>query len=167
MTESTQKQPVGRRLRVVLFVSLALNLVVVGLVAGLAFKGGPPTRGVSRSADPVMPYSRAFTEDQRKELRGALRRSFAPSDRERSGEGMAESYREAVQVLREDPFDRARLEIVINRQRALAEKRHGNGNGILGQYLDAMTPADRAAYADRLEEEVERLSKRRKRWRKD
>ncbi|WP_299927112.1 periplasmic heavy metal sensor [uncultured Pelagimonas sp.] len=167
MTENSKKPPMGRRIRLVLFVSLALNLVVIGLVAGVVFNGGPPPRGASRGFDTVLPYSRAFTEDQRRDLRRELRKSFAPSKGDKRGAGMVESYREALDVLRQDPFERARFDGVVNKQRALAEKRHGTGQDLLAKFLEAMTPEERAAYADRLETEITNMSKRRKHWGKD
>ncbi len=167
MTQPSEKPPMGRRIRLVLFVSLALNLVVIGLVAGVVFKGGPPPRGTSRGFETVLPYSRAFTEDQRQDLRRELRKSFAPRKDDKRGGGMVESYREALEVLREDPFERARFDAVIGKQKALAEKRHGSGQELLIKYLEAMTPQERAAYAVRLEAEIVKMSQRGKRWHKD
>ncbi len=167
MTQTPKKPPMGRRIRLVLFASLALNLVVIGLVAGVVFKGGPPSRGAPRGFDTVLPYSRAFTDDQRRELRRELRKSFVPGKGDKRGGGIVESYHEALGVLRQDPFERARFDDVMRKQKALAEKRHGTGQDLLAKYLDAMTAEERAAYADRLEAEIANMSKRRKRWSKD
>lgn len=165
MSEAKQKPPMGRRMRILLFVSLAFNLVIVGLVVGMFAKGGPPPRDYHRS-DPVLPFTRAFDDDQRKELGRELRRSFWQKEKKARG-GWVESYQEALEVLREDPFDRARFDTVIANQKALAESRRGNGQEILSDYLEKLSPEERAAYADRLEEEISRLSKQRKHWRKD
>lgn len=166
MSETPKTPVVRRRLRIVLFASLALNLVIVGLVVGVIANGGPPERAGHRDRDPVMPYTRAFNEDQRRSLRNAYRNALAP----RSGSDkpdLVSGYRQAVEVLRADPFDVSRLNDVVGQQRDHADRRQKAGQDILTSFLSAMTPEERNAYADRLEVEVERMSSRQKRWHKD
>jgi uncharacterized membrane protein len=166
MSETAKPPVMRRRMRIVLFASLALNLVIVGLVVGVVANGGPPSRADHRDRDPVMPYTRAFDEKQRRNLRDAYRSSFAP----RPGSGkpdLVAGYRQAVEVLRADPFDISQLTAVVGRQKAQADRRQKSGQDILTSFLAAMSPEERLAYADRLEVEIERMSSRQKRWHKD
>jgi uncharacterized membrane protein len=166
MSETAKPPMMRRRMRVVLFASLALNLVIIGLVVGVIANGGPPARADHRDRDPVMPYTRAFDEQQRRKLRDAYRSSFAP----KPGSGkpdLVAGYRQAVDVLRAEPFDALQMNAVVGQQKAHSDRRQKSGQDILTSFLAAMSPKERMAYADRLEVEIERMSSRQKRWHKD
>ena len=165
MTETPKKPMMPRKIRIVLFVSLALNLVVVGLVAGMIAKGGPSHAGY-RDRDPVMPYTRAFNEEQRRDLRRALRGAYVARPQQEKSD-LVDGYKQALAALRAAPFDVRKLEAVVAQQKAHATRRQGAGQAVLSQFLSAMTPQERAAYADRLEIEIDRMSERRERWHKD
>jgi uncharacterized membrane protein len=160
-----QSQTGGRRwTRVALFVSLALNLAVVGVIVGHVLSDGPPDRRDRRTGDdPVIPYTRAFDDHQRRELGRSLRDSF---ERKRFGSGsfMAD-YRAALAVLRADPFDPDALQTILQAQAAQAETRRAAGQGVLTAYLASLDSEARRAYADRLEAQIEKMEERRKRWR--
>lgn len=143
-------------LRLVLFASLALNLLVVGVIVGVIASGGPPARGGLDRGDLVTPYTRAMTEAQRTELRRALRRGFLRERLRHGGLPQAEDYRAAQEILMRDPFDRAALAQVLDRQADGARQRLALGQVVLLDFLDQMTPADRRAYADRLAQEIDR-----------
>lgn len=155
-------------LRVVLFLSLAMNLVVVGLVAGFIVRGGPPHPPKRGGSDYVIPYTRAFDEDQRKDVWRSLKRDFAER-RERGGDraGVIAGYNQALEVLRAEPFDQAAMIAVLEGQTARANERLAAGQQVLTNHLSALTQAERAAYADRLAREIERLEERRSRWGSD
>ncbi|WP_425102454.1 periplasmic heavy metal sensor [Tropicibacter sp. S64] len=152
-------------LRALLFVSLALNLVVVGLAVGLVLRGGPPhpPRG---GADYVIPYTRALDEDQRRAVWRDLRQDFRDKRRQDApGPDMIADYRDALDVLRADPFDPAAMMAVLERQTARATDRQVTGQKVLSAYLASLSPTDRAAYAARLAQEIDQLEQRRNRWR--
>lgn len=155
----------SRGMRVLLFASLALNLLVVSAVVGFLLVGPDGARrgGPHGMQDPALPYTRAFEEDERRALRRTLRREiFAKRDEVRAvRESVLSGYREALVILRAEPFDAAALEAVLAAQAARSAEVRVRGQRLLSGYLEQMTPAERAAYADRLEAVVEEMRLRR------
>jgi len=110
----------GRGLRWALFASLALNLLVLGIVAGLAVTGGHKgKRGDGRApvtfGQAAGPLIRALPEDSRREFARNMRRSTRDAGLTRSA--FRESLADLVQVLEQDPFDPAALDGVLSAQR--------------------------------------------------
>ncbi|MBP0484031.1 periplasmic heavy metal sensor [Sagittula salina] len=156
----------GKGLRIVLFASLALNLAVAGAVAGFFVMGPPPPpRDRPGGADPALPYTRALTEDQRRALRREWRGAVFRDPEEARGvrSGVLADYREALEILRAAPFDGARLEALMAEQAERGAAARARGQALLSDYVARMDPEDRAAYADRLEESLLRLQRRRDR----
>lgn len=161
MTQDTNGQASKARgmalwVRLVLFGSLAMNLAVVGVVLGGLLSGGhkapPPGR------DFVTPYTRAFTEHERREIGQRLRLEFDKNRPER-GDFIAD-YRNAAGLLRQDPFDREAFAAALGGQGARAEVRQNLGQSVLVDYLADMSPSARSDYAERLEEQLDRLASR-------
>ena len=150
-------------LRGLLFVSLAGNLPVIGLVLGHLIGDGPK-RGHDRR-DFVTPYTRAFTEEQRRDLWRAFRRERPQQGY--GGPGPAFGYAQAIALLRADSFDVAAMEALLQAQAGRAEDRRKRGHVVLARYLAQMSDADRAAFADRLETQLDELKRRRDKFRKD
>ena len=159
MAETDPKPKSRRWIRVLLFVSLALNLLVLGAVVGRVLGDGPPDRRHPRGGDDAaIPYTRAFDPEQRKELWRGLRGTF---EGRREGGGFLDGYREALTLLRAEPFDQAAFEALLDRQATEAEGRRRAGQKVLADYLGTMSAADRQAYAARLEEGLQRIIDRR------
>lgn len=155
MTDADETRAAPRRwLRVVLFLSLALNLLVVGAVAGFVLKGPPLPRGDRN--DPVLPYTRAFDEDQRRAVWQDLRRGLT-RDGGAMRAGYLEDYRSALEILRADPYRPDRMEALLAAQAARGAEVRAEGQKVLSAYLAAMSVEARKAYADRLEQEIERM----------
>lgn len=148
-----------RWLRLLLIASLALNLTFLGAVVGFSLIGGRHDKN-ERSARGAegMPYIRAMTNDGRHKIRDALRRDFR--DHQESRGQITADYRAALHVLRAEPFDRAALTDILERQGVRARDRFLNGQRVMIDFVANMTPADRAAYADRLSEQIDRLDER-------
>lgn len=160
--EPKQKLGMKRWQKGLLFGSLAMNLAVVGLVAGVAFGGGKfgPPRMHGPDKDAVAPFTRAFTADQRDALRKSLRQSFFENRGERGG--IVQDYREALDVLRTEPYDRERMDTLLDQQSARGQSRRQKGQLVLSEFLAGLTAEERATYADRLEEEIANFARRRK-----
>jgi uncharacterized membrane protein len=166
MSMSDISKPVKMRpwLRVVLFGSLALNLLVIGLMVGALSHGRAASPWVRKGGDPVTPYTRAFDEDQRKELRSALRSTLGKKP-PKDGRGILSGYQSALGVLRSDPFDRAALLASLEAQSASNADRRKRGQEVLVDFISDMTPQERAIFADRLEDELTSWRERRDKWR--
>lgn len=167
MSEAPRPRSMRLWLRTVLFVSLALNLAVIGLAAGFLLRG-PPERGI-RDRDPAAPYTRAFSEDQRRELWHELRRGFRDardSEEEDGRRDVLSEYRAALNLLRATPFDAEAFRAIIAEQSDRSAQRRKRGEAVLTGYVMSMTDAERAQYADRLESELAAIEERRSHWKR-
>jgi uncharacterized membrane protein len=144
------KKPAGNRtLKILLAASLALNVGIAGVVGGAMLRDGPPGGGRDFGMGPL---SDALSKDDRK----ALRKSFVDHHPDIRGDRreMRAEFDAVVVALRAEPFDPAALDqalaAVAGRNQALLD----SGRLLVAERLKAMSPGDRAAFADRLEERI-------------
>jgi uncharacterized membrane protein len=153
-------------MRVVLAVSLALNLAVVGLVIGSAARdrwddrhaagGRPHGEGGSRgdAAAVMMPYAAALTQDERRALgREVLGRIRAEGIGLRDLRASVQAVAAAVRAV---PFRPEDVAAELDRQRAALGRVQELSHAAILARLEAMTPEERAAFADRLEDGLRR-----------
>jgi len=155
MTDTPPAAPTAPRrapvwMRVALVFSLAFNLLIVGIVAGAIVSGraGGPPRIVDLSLGPL---TRALSDEDRAAIGEALRSrdGFRPP---RPVQRIA-AAREVKQALLAEPFDREALARLLDAQRSHAAEVFLAGQDVLLDRLEAMTPEERRAFADRLAEE--------------
>lgn len=146
--------PSPRRLRVALVLSLAFNLLFVGLAVGAVLNwrsdGGPP-RSFDLSSSPL---GRALEPEDRRAIAEALRdRSPVrpPSRSERSA--LTQSI---VDVLREDPFDVERFTELLNGQMNRGQEIQEAAQSILVGRIAELSPQERLDFADRIERQMRR-----------
>lgn len=143
----------GRGVRIALAVSVALNLLVIGLVAGAMLRDGGP-RG-RMAGDPAFG---PFTEALAPEDRAALRQEFVqriPEMRDMRRQ-MRTDFAALLEALRAEPFDAGAVRGLIEAQSARMAGRLQVGQELLVARIEAMTPEARAAFADRLESRLRR-----------
>lgn len=148
--------PLGR---IVLVLSLALNLLIAGLVVGAVINGGGFARGGNdigpdnrRGALREIgnaPFVRAFTRDEQLALNDALR-DEGPSLRQ-NRRLLRQRVRALLDALRATPFDETAVQTLFESQREAALDHQRLGQRLILERLSAMTDAERAAYADRLD----------------
>lgn len=141
---------IPRGWKIALFSSLAVNLVVAGLVFGAWVSGPPSGPGGPGPRDLAFgPYTFALTRQDRHELLDALRdrQPGVPGPREL----MLADRTGLARILRRDPFDRAAATALLDAQRGRADERFRLGQRLLLDHIAAMSPAERSAMADRLE----------------
>ncbi len=135
--------------RIVLVLSLALNLAVVGLVAGFALrdgKNGPP-RGVELSLGPI---GQALTPDDRQAIMRSLRDNREV--RAPRGDGARGGIEVVLVVLNTEPFDPdAFLESLKQPDTRQAKLREALREALTLRVTE-MSPAERAAFRDRLQD---------------
>lgn len=151
-----------RSLQVLLFASLALNLLVVGLVLGAAFshRADDDHRHRSHVSQPGGPLAAALERRDRRAVGRELRQAIGA---ERAAQGSARSsYGNVIAVLTATPYDADAMRAAVTAQMQPAIRRVELGVDILLDRLDGMTPAERAAYAERLQEVLERAPARRR-----
>ena len=152
---NTAPKPPRRWGRIVLFVSLAFNLLIVGLVAG-AMLGGPR----DRDRDPALrdlgfgPFVHALPRGDRAEMGRAIKRE-AGSFRENRAE-LRRQFEAFLAALRADPFDAAEVARLITDQQSRISERQALGQRLLLERIEAMNASQRAAYADALDKSLRR-----------
>jgi len=146
----------NRLWRIVLVLSLALNLAVVGMVVGTAVSGrlgdGPP-----RSFDLGLgPVSRALAPQERREIGRNLRR-----DGGMQNSGLRDRVNGIVAALKADPYDPEVLQALMDAQAASMMDIQARAQAATLDQISAMTPERRQAFADQLAEELSRIKPRR------
>ena len=142
-----------RGLRIALGISVALNLLVAGLVVGAILRDGGPRDRMVRDLD-LGPFTEALSQEDR----AAIRRDFVarmPELRE-VRRAMRAEFGALLEVLRAEPFDPEAMRAVMAGQRMRMQERLDLGQDLLVQRLAEMTPEARQAFADRLEERLRR-----------
>ncbi|MEJ6399475.1 periplasmic heavy metal sensor [Yoonia sp. 208BN28-4] len=143
----------SRLLRSVLVLSLALNLIVVGLVVGASFSGrwdkGP--RGFDFGAGPI---AAALLPDQRDALRDEMRGSAGPTRLRRAD--IAADLRPVLDALKSDAFDDTTLEAFFAQMQDRGAALQSAAQEALITVIRDMDAAERAAFAGRLEEALKR-----------
>lgn len=152
-----------RGVKIVLALSLALNLLILGAIGG-AFLGGRPDGGLRDRTDTVRilglgPLATALDRNDRAAVvaQAGADRAAMRAERRRLVDA-ASAFAEAV---REDPFDRAAAEAALERQRAIVRGLQDGGYGALLDHLETMPSAARADFADRLLGLLQRQERRR------
>jgi len=149
----SEKPRLSGRARILLFVSLALNLAVVGILAGAMLGRDrhdlrqPPMRDFGFG-----PYGRALSQADRKELAQAL--AGHAGDLRNNRVELRRQMTSILQIIRTTPFDGAELAGVLRQQRSNLVDLQDIGQRLLLERLEAMTDIERAAFADRLEKSV-------------
>ena len=159
MGETAETPGPRRGMKILLFVSLAFNLLVVCAVAGLVLTGGPKrspsVSGVDRA---VFPLVRALPDTARDGLRDRyLSERPSLSDRRRQRAAQTEML---LDLLRAQPFDGDAFTAFLDGQFAQALARGAAGRAALVAQISALDDAERQAYADRLEDMLSRDKRR-------
>jgi len=136
--------------RIVLVLSLALNLLVLGIVAGAVFHDGPGRDRRPEAKDLGFgPYVAALSKADRLALGLALRREDGPFLARR--DEMREAFDAVLAALRAEPYDHTVVVDLINEQEMTVFATQQTARGLLLDYIGDMEPAARQAYADALE----------------
>jgi uncharacterized membrane protein len=154
MTQSPDTAPIATKtktLRWVLVVSLALNLAVGGVMLGNVLRGGPDTRDMMRDMG-FGPYDSALRPQDRDMLRAALRHRMSDLKANRAVAGA--DLLGVVTSLRATPFDPAALGAAMTAQQDHLAARMQFGTDAMRDFLISLSPQDRLAFADRLEERL-------------
>ncbi len=150
MADAVKSKP-ARGWRVILILSLVLNFIVIGIVAGAAISGrlgkGPP-RAFEFGPGPL---ARALEPEDRRAIGRALRRDGDVQRMDMRGQ-----FTLILSSLRQDPFDPAALRSLMDEQAERFRAVQAKSSEALITRIMAMGPDERAAFADRLEHEMRR-----------
>ncbi len=152
-TEPRPRTP--RRFKVALGLSLALNLLFVGLIAGAVWRnhgGGDMRPGGPRLQSYAAPYVHALPRAERRALNRSIRAAHP-----RLGRAARRAvYAQMLTALRAEPFDAAAIQQVLDDQRSAIL---GVQQAAQTKWMAAivnMSQAERLAYADRLQQQIEK-----------
>jgi hypothetical protein len=152
-----------RWIKVLLFASLSMNLLVVGLVAGTYFRHAPSGRYDDVRYSPLRelgygPFIYALSPSDKK----AIGRSWS----ERSGDLRANrdevraQFRALLGLLRKTPFEIEAVQDIVQNQQVKLSERQKIGQQMLLDRIAAMTGDERAEFARRLERSLSRSFRR-------
>ncbi|PSL19656.1 periplasmic heavy metal sensor [Shimia abyssi] len=152
--QGTQKPKMRLGLRLLLIGSLAINLVVVGIVGG-AVIGHLKDDGKKRPHDRFgSPYVRALSFEDKRKVGRSIREAYRSAEIDRAAEGR--SYARVVDLLRSSPLDQDALQNEVKRQEAHGHERRDVAQRIWIERVVNMTDTERLEYADRLEDTLKR-----------
>ena len=141
-----------------LAVSLVVNMLIVGIIAGFFFANGGgkgdridgPTRSLVGT-----PFIREIEPEDRRALALEIRRDDARLRENRTA--LRTRFEALLDALNADPFDPEAVRAILREQRDIALRRQNIGEALLVDQLQKLSPEERAAYADRLARDLRRL----------
>ncbi|MBN2631648.1 MAG: periplasmic heavy metal sensor [Rhodobacteraceae bacterium] len=153
---STPAPKSGKGLKILLAVSLALNLAVVGLVAGAMLRGHDADRSRSVAVRDFSfgPFTEALTRDQRR----AMLRDFAskgPGLRDLRAQ-VGRDFDAVLASLRASPFDPVAFQTAVARQGEAIAARSDAARAAMVSLIVGMSDPERAEFAARLERALTR-----------
>ena len=161
MTQTNKTSKTGRGVKIALGLSLAVNLLVLGLVGGavlgkdrVRMAGGPEAASL-RSLGPIVGV---LDEDTRRRL--AIRVAQSDTGMRRDLRGLISATRAFQDALRAEPFDRTAVTSALQSQRNFVLSAQENGHMLLLDELEAMSSEERLALADRLQDRLRRIRDR-------
>jgi len=144
--------PMRRSLRVLLFASLAANLVIVGLVAGSVLGKDRDGRKPPRDGDFMGAYTRALPDDDRRAIGRLIRDHHRKSGISRSE--AREQFQQMLSVLRATPFDEEALRGKMAAQAQASFERRQAAQQFWLDRIAAMSDVERQDYADQIEAQI-------------
>jgi uncharacterized membrane protein len=157
MSDPGSAAPASRWVKIALVVSLAVNLLIAGLVVGAMVRHDRDDRGMRGDVPREFmrsPFLGALDGEDRRAVGRELMREEGSL-----GENRAElrvRFERLLVAIRAEPFDRDAIEAILDEQRAVGARRLELAEEAVLDRLSAMTPEARAAYADRLDRSLRR-----------
>jgi len=150
-------------MRPLLFVSLALNLLVVGAVSGIVLRHDPQTRYEKTRTSPMRdlgygPFDHALSPKDRREIN----REIAERDGDLRGnrDEVRQQFTTLLTLLRASPFDADAVREIVEEQRNKLNERQLIGQEVLLNRITAMSDSERATFAGHLERSLRRSLRR-------
>ena len=148
-TESTGNGRTRRWLGILLTLSLAINLLIAGAVAGaLWMRSGHDGPGHPRSGMVGGPLTRALEPEARREIGRALRAMRAEAGGSRAAR--VASMDRILEELTRVPFEPEALDAALSAHRGAFQRDVAAGQRLLVAHLAGMTDAERAEFAERV-----------------
>ncbi len=142
--------------KMLLIVSLGLNILVISALAGSVFK----MRGGDRHLDGASVQGamiRALPEDQRRQLGQRIRKN---GEHFKAQRGQSRALRAALkEAIAAQPFDGEALHQVFERQKGLRSAFSERGDALWIELITSMTDEERATFSENIQFRKKRKSK--------
>lgn len=153
MSSETNAPWGGRWARIILVVSLSVNLLIAGAIGAALWKhSGARVHHEPRRGD-IWPIILALPRQDRDRLRQLQEARFAATDTTDEQPPLWQSFASA---LRQDPFDPGPVQHLLGAQADLRLRQLRAGNAALLERIVAMSDTERLEFADRIEETARR-----------
>lgn len=155
MTDDTKKR--FRWSRLILVLSLAMNIAVIGIVGGAALRWGGdrgPEPRVQMREFGFGPFVGALDKEDRRALGRVFVRTHG--DPSAARKEVHATFEAILLVLQTEPFEADQFETLLLKQQDRFSKTQVTGTSLLAQALAEMSQEDRAAYTARLDEMLKR-----------
>lgn len=167
MDENLSPQPKRYGMRWILGISLALNLIFVGLFAGAAIRhakeGGGPRAGGHPMQNYGGPLARSLPREARRDLRRGLLKEVTGITSRAERQLLFQQIKEG---LREVPFDPDAMAAILATQSNVAQQIQTYGQDKWLSLVSEMTDEERFAVAVRLEDALNR-PRFKKKWQRE
>lgn len=158
--ENTPKPRMRLWLRVVLVLSLAFNLVIIGGATGVALRfgrfGPPPSHMEEGRGSPMI---MALSRDARREMGRSIRKAYRDTANDAGNESGI--YADLVRALEADPFDKEALRAARQALESRMSLRREVAGDVWLESISKMGVTERKAYAESMLE----ILTRKKSWR--
>ncbi|MCY1126321.1 periplasmic heavy metal sensor [Frigidibacter sp. RF13] len=152
MTDETEGRQ-GGKLRLALYLSLALNLLFVGLVVGRMAGGHPFLRGGMMGPDVGFgPITESLSHADRRELFRRFR-TVAP-DYRAMRDAVRADFAALAAVLQAESWDPAAAAAILDRQAEQSRDRMVKGRQVFLDYLGSLSAEDRRDLGARIAAEI-------------
>ncbi len=142
----------SRGTKIVLAISLALNLAVAGMVVGAVLDGGKGGRHTMGRDLSFGPFHAALSGADRRALAKYLI-AKSPDMREARALMTADIER-ILEIIRQEPLDLAALDAAFDAQNARANANFAAAQTAIRDFLVAMSAQERSAFAVRLQDGI-------------
>ncbi|WP_284162503.1 periplasmic heavy metal sensor [Frigidibacter sp. SD6-1] len=154
MTERTEGGQ-GGKLRVALYLSLAINLLFVGLVVGRMAGGHPIGRGGMMGPDVGFgPITESLSHADRRELFRRFR-DVAPDFRAMRG-AVREDFAALATVLQAETWEPAAAALILDRQAERSRDRMAQGRQVFLDYLGSLSAEARRDLGARIAADLDK-----------
>ena len=152
-------------LRILLFVSLATNLLVAGMMVG-AFIRYDTRHSAMRAESMASPslrelgygfFGRAMTKEDQRKVGEAIK--LRARELEINRRELRSQISTLLNALREVPYDPAAVREITEKHQDRLRERQDVGKELLLEHIEGMSDQERARYADRLERVLRRAVK--------
>ncbi len=151
MTETPSPKSGFRWGRLLLFVSLSINLLIVGMVAGAIYRNGGPANHTEKPPLRELgygPYGRALSKENRRDIEQAM--LARAGDLNANRDEFRGQIKALLKALRTSPYDAKTVRAIIGSQQERLLQRQDIGRIILLEQIEAMSDEERTKYANRL-----------------